>query len=75
MMEEGKRWHGMCCDGMRGCKCMHHNVKAVLVVLLGATIVAWGSGYLEFEMASVMAGGFIILTGLQKIFAGMCKCC
>ena len=70
MMEGGKCEGGMCGHG--GCKCMHHKVKPLLTVLLGATVVAWGLGYLEPEMTAVFAGGLIVLAGLQKVFAGMC---
>lgn len=77
-MEEGKTMEGMCPPGMCGrgyCGCMHHKMKPFFVFLLGLTIVAGGLGYFETEAVAVIAGALIALTGLQKMFAGMCKCC
>ncbi len=83
MCGDGKCADGMCCGNMcgnmcggkRDCGCMHHKVKPFLKVLLGAAVMAWGLGYLEPEMTAVFAGAVIILSGLHKMFAGMCKCC
>ena len=79
MKEGGKCADGMCCgntcEGKYGCKCIHHQVKPVLTVLLGATVVTWGLGYLEPETMAVIAGGCVVLIGLMKAFRGMCKCC
>lgn len=75
MMEGGKCDSGCCGEGMRGCKCMHHMAKPLLIVLLGATVAAWGLGYLEPEMTALVAGGTVVLMGMMKMFARMCKCC
>lgn len=57
------------------CKCPHHKVVPVLIVLLGLVFLLQAMGTISSDFASLAWPVVIILIGLQKLFGGMCSCC
>ncbi len=65
-------------QGMRNvCKCPHHKVMPVLVVLFGLTFLLEGWGVVSSSFAMTAWPVLVILAGLMKFGekSGMCKCC
>lgn len=65
-------------QGMKNmCKCPHHKVVPVLVVLFGVTFLLGAWGTLSWGTVNVVWPILVILAGLIKIGekSGMCKCC
>lgn len=65
-------------QGMKNmCKCPHHKVVPVLVVLFGVTFLLGAWGTLSWSAVNVIWPILVILAGLIKIGenSGMCKCC
>ncbi len=57
------------------CKCSHHKMGPVLVILfgllfLGGTLGWWGSNVVNLGWPVL-----VIIAGLTKLCAGWCKCC
>ena len=58
----------------RHCKCHHHKVAPLLLVVLGLVFL-WGSlGGLTLQKISVSFSVIVILVGLVKFVGGTCKC-
>mgnify|MGYP001560885175 CR=1 FL=1 len=57
------------------CKCTHHKVVPVLIVLFGLTFLLGNLGILSGAIASIVWPSLIILGGLMKFSRGMCSCC
>lgn len=63
------------CGDKGGCKCMHHKVPGVLVVLFGLSFLLKGLGYLTMEQVNIEWPILVIILGLMKLMGGKCKCC
>jgi hypothetical protein len=65
--------------GMKGgmCKCLHHSVVPVLVVLFGLTFLLQALGVVTMQFAMLAWPVLVIVGGLTKLTTkwGMCKCC
>jgi len=59
------------------CKCPHHNVVPVLVVLFGLTFLLQALGVVSWSFVMVAWPVLVIAAGLMKLGerSGMCKCC
>lgn len=57
------------------CKCSHHKIVPVLIVLIGLLFLLNAFGSLSAGMLAVLWPIALILIGLQKMFGAMCKCC
>ena len=62
-------------DNMNMCKCPHHKVMSVLVVLFGLTFLLGAWGTISSDAVNVICPILIIIAGLFKMTKGMCKCC
>ncbi|MBI2041591.1 MAG: hypothetical protein HYT20_01045 [Candidatus Nealsonbacteria bacterium] len=56
------------------CKCAHHKVMPMLIVLLGLTFLFKELGTLSVGAANVIWPSIVIVMGLKKMM-GHCKCC
>jgi hypothetical protein len=63
--------------GKNVCKCPHHKVVPVLIVLLGLAFLLEAWGTLSASAVNIIWPVIVILIGLMKIgnSSGMCKCC
>lgn len=78
---------GMCCGsgacgsddcgahGACGCKCMHHKVPAILVVLFGLLFLLKAWGMLGMGFVDVAWPVLVVLLGLMSLTGRKCKCC
>ncbi|MDO8486117.1 MAG: hypothetical protein Q7S77_00220 [Candidatus Staskawiczbacteria bacterium] len=59
------------------CKCPHHKVVPVLIILFGLTFLLEALGVLTAGFAGIVWPIIIIAGGLMKWMtkSGMCKCC
>ena len=59
------------------CKCPHHKVMPVLVILFGVTFLLGYWGTLSWGMVNTVWPILVILAGAMKLAdkSGMCKCC
>ncbi|OGZ70132.1 MAG: hypothetical protein A3F47_02200 [Candidatus Staskawiczbacteria bacterium RIFCSPHIGHO2_12_FULL_38_11] len=59
------------------CKCPHHKVVPILVVLFGLTFLLGQWGIISWGAVNTIWPVLVILAGLMKIAdkSGMCKCC
>lgn len=60
-------------DGM--CRCPHHKVKPVLVILFGVLFLLGSYGVVSEHTVEIGWPILVILAGLMKLFSGWCKCC
>lgn len=69
---------GGCGDGAcggKGCRCAHHKVCAILVVLFGLLFLAKAGGYVSVETVNWVWPLLVIACGANRLGAGKCKCC
>lgn len=57
------------------CKCPHHKVFPILIVLFGLTFLLGALGVLTEGAVSIIWPLIVIIAGLKKLGKGMCKCC
>ena len=57
------------------CKCTHHKMKGVFVVVFGLLFLGGTLGWWESNVVNVGWPILVILAGLSKLTKGMCKCC
>lgn len=57
------------------CKCPHHKMVPLFIVLIGLTFLLQAFGVLSDYFVSFAWPVLLILIGLQKMFKGVCKCC
>jgi hypothetical protein len=61
-------------NGAGSCRCMHHKVMPVLIILFGLLFLL---GYFNVFTAPFVAMSWpvlVIVAGLAKLFSGSCKC-
>ncbi|KND50405.1 MAG: hypothetical protein AB202_01990 [Parcubacteria bacterium C7867-007] len=56
------------------CRCPHHLVQPILIILFGGSFLAGNMGYLGADIIRIVWPTLIILIGVAKLFAGSCKC-
>jgi len=59
----------------RKCCCFCHKVPGVLISLIGVAILLGALDVLSAKATGITVAVLIILYGLKKMCAGMCKCC
>ncbi len=57
------------------CKCPHHKVFPLLVVLFGLTFLLGAVGYLTPAAVSITWPILVIIAGIFKMKMGGCRCC
>jgi len=57
------------------CKCMHHKVMPMLIILFGLTFLLKELGTLSVGTANIVWPVIVIVMGCKKLMAGSCKCC
>ncbi|GEM_PF-536284 len=57
------------------CKCPHHKVTAVLIILIAVAFLLKAYGVLSAGTVDVVWPILLGLIGLKKLSKGMCKCC
>lgn len=57
------------------CSCPHHKVVPLLIVLLGLLFLLEALNVVSVKITGIVWPILLILIGLQKMFAGLCKCC
>ncbi len=57
------------------CKCLHHHMKAIWMILFGALFLLGAVGVVSDETVKLGWPIIVILAGVTKITKGMCKCC
>ncbi len=62
-------------QNMKSCRCPHHSMTAIFLVLLALTIFLGNAGVIAEHTASMIWPVFLGLIGLQKVFGRRCKCC
>lgn len=63
-----------CCENKKCC-CFCHKMPGVFIVLMGVAVLLGALDVISIKAAGIAVGVLLILYGLKKIFAGMCKCC
>ena len=58
-----------------GCKCPHHKIVTVLVVLFGLLFLGGALDWWGSQVVNVGWPTLVILAGLFKLMRGKCKCC
>ncbi len=61
--------------GKNCCKCMHHKVPSLLVVLFGLLFLLKAWDMVSMGFVDVAWPVLVILLGLMKLTSGKCKCC
>ncbi len=56
------------------CRCMHHKIAPILIILFGLTFLLATLGYLDPAIARLAWPSLIVLYGLVKFVSGGCKC-
>ena len=62
--------HDMC-----GCRCMHHKVWPLLIIVFGLMFLLRAVGSVTWETVNIVWPLIVIGLGISKLFRGMCKCC
>lgn len=57
------------------CRCPHHKMVPLFIILIGLVFLAKGLGWLAPATADLLWPIGLVLVGLQKILGGLCKCC
>ncbi|MDB5237169.1 MAG: hypothetical protein JWL88_271 [Parcubacteria group bacterium] len=58
-----------------GCRCMHHKIVPILIILFGLNFLLGTLGYLNITIARFGWPVIIMLIGLVQLFSGSCACC
>jgi uncharacterized protein YqgC (DUF456 family) len=69
MTEEKK-----CCENKKCC-CFCHKMPGVLIILIGVALLLGALDVLTPKVEWISIAVLVILIGLKKMCAGMCKCC
>ncbi|MDO8523166.1 MAG: hypothetical protein Q7S12_02680 [bacterium] len=62
-------------SGNNVCKCPHHKMVPVLVVLFGLTFLLGALDVLSAGTVNIAWPILVVLAGLMKMMTGACKCC
>jgi uncharacterized membrane protein len=56
------------------CRCHHHKIGAILVVLLGIVLLLQNLGTITMMMGGLWIAILVIVFGLTRLMGGSCKC-
>ena len=62
-------------SGMACCKCMHHQVIPILIVLFAVVFLLGYLSVLSMETVNIIWPIIVGVGGLTKLMGGSCKCC
>ena len=77
-MDDHKMEGGSGCGGGGGgggCKCAHHRMPGLFVLLIAVAFLLGNLGYVSMSTVGIAWPILLGLCGLMKITKGMCKCC
>ncbi|MEK7623215.1 MAG: hypothetical protein AAB408_00905 [Patescibacteria group bacterium] len=76
-MQDDMMKDGQSCSSHGGgcCKCMHHKVPVVMVLLIGLLFLAKGLGWVADSTVDVAWPALVILAAASKLGGSKCKCC
>ncbi len=57
------------------CKCPHHKMMPILVILFGLVFLLGNMGVLSWALVGLVWPVLVIAAGGMKLAKGMCKCC
>lgn len=58
-----------------GCKCPHHKIVPLFIVLIGLVFLLEALHLVTVATTDIVWPFLLILIGLMKMFGGMCGCC
>ena len=61
--------------GMGCCKCPHHKVPVLMVLLIGVAFLGQAMGWWAASSVDVAWPVFVIIGALTKLTGSKCKCC
>ena len=62
--------------GMKNmCKCVHHKVVPILVILFGALFLLGNWEIMSWDAVNMLWPILVIIGGVMKLTKGKCKCC
>jgi uncharacterized membrane protein len=70
--EHGEPMQGKTCNG---CRCGHHKVIPILIILVGLEFLLAQVNVLTWGFVDVTWPILVIIVGCMKLFKGSCKCC
>ena len=62
-------------ENMKSCRCMHHSMTSILVVLIALAFLLGNIGMVDAYTVGMIWPVLLGLIGLQKVFSRRCKCC
>ena len=75
-MDEMNKGVGACAESHGcSCKCPHHMVPALLVVVFGLLFLLGDYGVVSGQVVTVGWPILVVLAGVMKLGGRMCKCC
>lgn len=72
--KSGDMGQGHACHWNNQCRCMHHRVVPMLLVLLGLAFLLENLGLLSSGFVGLAWPVLVMLIGLQKMMGLSCKC-
>jgi len=57
------------------CRCFCHKMSGLFWVAIGVIFLLYAFDMLKGSLVWIIIGALAICSGLQSLFAGMCKCC
>lgn len=61
--------------GKNMCKCPHHKVFPILIILFGLLFLLQAMNVLDTVFVMYAWPVLVIIAGVKKLFMNMCKCC
>lgn len=58
-----------------GCKCPHHKVVPIVIVLIGLAFLLEAYNVLTAGFVAIAWPVLVIIAGVTKLFGAGCKCC
>ncbi len=60
---------------MKVCKCPHHKMMPILLIVAGLVFLAGNMGWLSAYWVGIIWPLLLIIAGIKKLVMRMCKCC
>ncbi len=75
MMKEGEACGSGGCGGKGCCKCLHHKMPVLMVLLIGLLFLGKAMSWVAASTVDIAWPVLVILGALTKLSGGKCKCC
>lgn len=63
------------CDGRMDCRCLHHKVVPLSIMLIGVVFILQQAGVVDANFTSWAWPILITAIGIMKLSRGICGCC